>query len=257
MGGALLSSWIDASILQPRNVAILDPSPGVDAVYTIERGAKHLSDSTEIARTVDTVLLAIKPQLFDGMKAEMAKAVPDGTLVISIMAGVSSQSLKAAFPDCQTIRAMPNTPVSVGRGMTAYLADEDTDTQTIETVEALFSASGDVARVVDDGQIDAVTAISGSGPAYVFHFVEALANAAQSLGIDPDMAMELARGTLTGAAALLEASENDAQELRDAVTSPGGTTQAGLDVLMAPDGLTQLMRATTRAANRRARELSR
>lgn len=256
MGGALLSGWLDASIVTPRSVAILDPNPGVEAVYAIERGARHLTDTEEVSRNTQIALLAIKPQMFPHMGRKLSKALPDGTMIMSIMAGVTTATLKTAFPNCSVVRAMPNTPAAIGKGITAYVADTDCNDTQIATLEALLGTSGKVIRVESDEQINAVTAISGSGPAYIFHLCEALAGAGQSLGLPHATATELARETVIGASALMDASDRSPTELREAVTSPGGTTQAALDVLMATDGMGNLMKSAVRAALNRAKELS-
>ena len=256
MGGAMLSGWLDAGLASRRNLAILDPTPGTEAVYAIERGARHLAHAQDIPKSVSTVLLAIKPQLFGQVQGDLADGIPDGALLISVMAGITLTRLQDGFPDNPVIRAMPNTPASIGKGMTGYVAADDLDAALIERAETLLRASGKVLRVESDEQIHAVTAISGSGPAYVFHLCEALASAAQALGLDAVSANMLARETVIGASALLDASERSPADLREAVTSPGGTTQAALDVLMREDGLGPLLRQSARAAMMRSRELS-
>jgi pyrroline-5-carboxylate reductase len=256
MGGALLSGWLNGALVSARNIAIIDPNPGVEAVYAIERGAKHLADFKDIPRNTQTVLLAIKPQMFPQMRRQLAAALSENTTIISIMAGISSSALKDAFPGADIIRAMPNTPAAIGKGVTAFVADPALSADKIDAIEALLGASGKVIRIETDEQINAVTAVSGSGPAYVFHLCEALAKAAQSVGLPPDVAASLARETIIGASALLEASDRSPTELREAVTSPGGTTQAALDVLMANDGQGPLMRRAVAAAVARAQDLS-
>ncbi|MEM7727908.1 MAG: pyrroline-5-carboxylate reductase [Pseudomonadota bacterium] len=256
MGGALLSGWLDSGLLSPRNLVILDPSPGGEAVYAIERGAKHASGPADVPESVGTILLAVKPQLFPQIRRKLADAVADDALVISIMAGLSMASLQRTFPEADVVRAMPNTPASLGKGVTAYAAPRDLSAERVTSVETLLGATGTVLRVADDMQIDAVTAVSGSGPAYVFHMCEALAKAAQSVGLPPDVAAALARQTLIGASGLLEASDRSPTELREAVTSPGGTTQAALDILMASSGMEPLMQKAVQAAFDRACELS-
>lgn len=256
MGGALLSGWLRSSLINARNLVILDPNPGVEAVYAIERGGTHLTDINDLPRGIKTVLLAIKPQLFSQIRRQLAEALSGNVVIISIMAGVSTQTLKDTFPKADIIRAMPNTPASIGKGITAYVADTELKADKIDMIEALLGASGKVIRIDSDQEINAVTAVSGSGPAYVFHLCEALAKAGQSLGLPSAIAAELARETIIGASALLEASDLSPTELREAVTSPGGTTQAALDVLMAHDGQSQLMRLAVKAAAARARELS-
>lgn len=234
----------------------MDPNPGVEAVYAIERGAKHLTDFDGISRNTEIVLLAVKPQMFPQIRRQLFESFGDNVLIISIMAGISTDALKDAFPHADIIRAMPNTPAAIGKGVTAFVADPALEPEKVKTVEALLGASGKVIRIDTDEQINAVTAVSGSGPAYVFHLCEALAGAAQSMGLSPDVAAKLARETIIGASALLEASDRSPTELREAVTSPGGTTQAALDVLMAADGQGQLMRRAVKAAVDRARALS-
>ncbi|WP_298912213.1 pyrroline-5-carboxylate reductase [uncultured Algimonas sp.] len=255
MGGALLAGWLQSGLMAPRHVAVLDPAPGTEAVYAIERGAKHLPGPGDIPRTIETVLLAVKPQLFPDIGADIAKAVGPDALIISIMAGLTLGTLSAVFEDNPIVRAMPNMPVSVGQGMTAFVADDFPD-RHLAQVEALLGASGAVLRVESDTQIDAVTAISGSGPAYLFHVCETLAAAGLAIGLPEETARQLARQTVIGASAMLEASDASAAELREAVTSPGGTTQAALDVLGGSGELEALMRRAAQAAFRRAGELS-
>ena len=257
MGGSLLSGWLRDGLVNRRNVAILDPRPGTEAVYAIERGAKHLGSADDIPRSIKVVLLAIKPQMFADMRDTLAERLPKGATLISIMAGINLSDLHAAAPRCEVVRSMPNTPASIGRGITAYVAGDDVLPDTITEAEALLGACGDVVRVETDELINAVTAISGSGPAYIFHLCEALASAGAAIGLPPETADRLARQTVIGASALLDASENTPAALREAVTSPGGTTQAALDVLMGEDGMAQLMRRAAKAALDRSRELSR
>lgn len=207
MGGALLSSWLSTSLISARNLAILDPNPGVEAVYAIERGAKHLTDLAGTPKSIDTVLLAVKPQMFPQMRRQLAEALDADILIISIIAGVTISALKSTFPGADIVRAMPNTPAAIGKGVTAYAADPDMDPAKIEAVEALLGASGAVIRIDTDAQINAVTAVSGSGPAYLFHLCEALTSAARSVGLPPDTAAILARETIIGASALLAASD--------------------------------------------------
>ncbi len=257
MGGSLLSGWLRDGLVSRRNVAILDPRPGTEAVYAIERGAKHIRSADDIPKSVKVVLLAIKPQMFADLRGTIGERLPKGATLISIMAGITLADLQACAPQCEVIRAMPNTPASIGRGITGYVANEDVLPETLADAEALLGACGEVVRVETDALINAVTAISGSGPAYVFHLCEALASAGKAVGLAPETAAKLARQTVIGASALLDESESSPAALREAVTSPGGTTQAALDVLMGDDGMTQLMRRAAKAALERSRELSR
>ena len=256
MGGALLSGWLKAKIINPRNLAVLDPTPGTEAVFAIERGARHLTSPEDIPKSIDVVLLAVKPQSLSSLARHVSANLPAGALLISIIAGVSVARLQALFPSARIVRAMPNTPASIGRGVSAYVASSELNDEMTEKAEALLKVSGTVVCVDSDEKINAVTAISGSGPAYLFYLAETLEAAGRSLGLDPETAATLAQQTVIGASALMEASERSPSELRTAVTSPGGTTQAALDVLMSENGLGPLMRQTTKAAMDRSRELS-
>ena len=257
MGGAILSGWLDQGDLTAEKLVILDPRPGDAALKAIECGALHVTNSAEVPDTVDTILLGIKPQLFTDLGPALASVLPDGCLLISIMAGISSTSLSETFPKAMTVRAMPNTPASIGKGITAFMLEANAPQAVTNRVEKLLSTIGAVTRVDNDDQIDAVTAVSGSGPAYIFYLCEALAEAGMSVGLPQETAMALARATIIGASGLLETSDSSPGELREAVTSPNGTTHAALEVLVTSDRLTLLMEKAVKAAKKRAEELSR
>jgi len=258
MGGALLSGWLDSGLVTPRKLAILDPNPGPQAVFAIERGAKHIVSAKDIPKSVQTVLLAIKPQMFESLGPELGGDLSPKAKIISILAGTSLRKLNSAFDGRIVVRAMPNTPAAIGAGISAIFADPALSAETLDEVEALLKPGGDVVRVDSEAALNAVTAVSGSGPAYVFHLVEALEAGAHALDLPDDVATKLARQTIIGAAKLLEASEDNPETLRKNVTSPNGTTQAALDVLMGEDGgLSKMMIATVRAAFARAKELAR
>ena len=248
MGGALLAGWLKDPVsgVIPDHLYIIDPHMGEDAQVAVASGAHHI-EAEDVAKggamRVDTILLAIKPQAFATIAPIIAPHLPEGALVISILAGTSIASLSDAFPDQHIVRAMPNTPAAVGAGMTAF-----TCTDTV-------SERQKVREVENEHMIDVVTAISGSGPAYIFHMVEALEAAAIKIGMPQDMAPEFARQTIIGAGALMAQTDTPARDLRVAVTSPNGTTQAALDVLMPQ--LPSLMRETVKAALARAKALSR
>ena len=257
MGGALLNGWLEDGIVSPRKLAILDPSPGAQAVFAIERGAKHITRLQDIPKSVQTVLLAIKPQLFAEIGKDLGAALPVNTLIVSILAGTSLRRLDEAFDGRVVIRAMPNTPAAIGAGISAIYVDPNVAAEKIEAAEALLKPGGEVVRVDSEAALNAVTAVSGSGPAYVFHLVEALEAGARDLGLPKDVAAKLARQTVIGAAKLLDESDEQPETLRKNVTSPNGTTQAALDVLMGEDGgLSRMMILTARAAFARAKELS-
>ncbi len=236
MGGALLGRWLAAGIA---GWQILDP-----AMQTPPAGCALGAGAQPPALLV----LAVKPQLWrqvvDGL------AVQDGAIVVSVMAGVPMAALAEAFPNASIVRAMPNTPAAIGAGVSGLCGPQSAR----PAMEALFGAAGSVHWLEAEAQFDALTAVSGSGPAYVFHFIEALAAAGEAQGLAPALAMALARDTVTGAAALAVADPASAEALRTRVTSPGGTTAAGLSVLM--PGLPSLLAATIEAAARRSRELA-
>lgn len=249
MGSALLRGWLDRG-LSPSAVTVIDPAP---ADWVREAG---VSVGGEMPPRPAVVVIAVKPQI-------MAEALPairgyggGGTLVLSVAAGTTLATLEAALgAGTPVVRAMPNTPAAVGRGITALIGNGAVDEPRLALAETLCAAVGQTVRLEDEAQMDAVTGVSGSGPAYVFHMVEALAAAAEAQGLPADLSMQLARATVAGAGALLDASEESAEELRVNVTSPGGTTAAGLAVLMAE--LPDLMTRTVAAAADRSRELAR
>jgi len=258
MGGALLSGWLDTGLISPKKLAILDPSPGPQAVFAIERGAKHITKAQDIPKSAQTVLLAVKPQMFERLGPELGASLSPKAKIISILAGTSLRKLNSAFDGRLVIRSMPNTPAAIGAGISAIFADPALPAEIVDEVEALLKPGGEVVRVESEAALNAVTAISGSGPAYVFHLVEALEVGALALDLPEEVATKLARQTIIGAAKLLEASEDGPDVLRKNVTSPNGTTQAALDVLMGEDGgLSKMMIATVRAAFARAKELAR
>ncbi|WP_310495982.1 pyrroline-5-carboxylate reductase [Sandarakinorhabdus sp.] len=242
MGGALLSRWL-AEDLGP--VAIIDPMP-----KALPPGCTALSDPPP--GQPDVLVLAIKPQVWRAACQPLAGLIGAGTMVISIMAGISVADIASVFPASAIVRAMPNTPAAIGQGATALFTDAGDLAQG--AAEALFGPAGATVWLGDEGQFDAVTALSGSGPAYVFAFVEALATAGVRAGLDPALAMRLARATVIGSAALAAHEPGVVMaDLRDRVTSPGGTTAAGLAELR-PD-LAGLLTRTVLAAATRSREL--
>ena len=254
MGAALLRGWL-ASGLDPAAVTVVDPQPAPEiAALCAARGIALNPASREPAAVV---VLAIKPQGLEAAAPGLSGLLgPDG-LLVSILAGKTVADLRARLPEAgAVVRAMPNLPASIGRGATGAVASSDVTDAQRALADALLAASGHVEWLEAEAAMDAVTAVSGSGPAYVFHLVEALAEAGVAAGLAPETARRLARATVTGAGALLEASPLEAAELRRNVTSPGGTTAAALDVLMRADGLTALMREAVAAAKDRAGELA-
>jgi len=256
MGGAMLEGWLAAG-LQPAGVVVLEPqpSPALEALCA----AREIRLNPPIAGVdpPEALVLAIKPQSLEAAAPGIAPLVGPATVLISILAGKTVADLKAQIPGARAvIRAMPNLPASVGRGATGAAASpEATDAQK-GMADALLSGVGIVEWLASEDLIDAVTALSGSGPAYVFHLVECLAAAGTAAGLPPETAERLARATVSGAGELLAQSDLSPATLRENVTSPGGTTAAALEVLMCPGGLAALMREAVAAAKRRAEELS-
>jgi pyrroline-5-carboxylate reductase len=257
MGSALLSGWLKGG-LDPARVIVQDPAP--QPRVRQELGARGIALHAEIASLSEppaALLLAVKPQAMDEVLPQLARLVGAKTLAISIAAGRRMEGLEAHLPKgTALIRAMPNTPASVGRGISVAVANGHVTPAQRETCDQLLRAVGEVAWIDDEDLMDAVTAVSGSGPAYVFHLAECLAEAGVAAGLKPELARKLARWTVAGAGELLHRSDLDAATLRQNVTSPGGTTAAALGVLMAKDGLPDLMRKAVAAATQRSRELA-
>ncbi len=251
MGGALALGWLDGG-LEASSLAILEPNPSEEIKALVARGvAVNPSDPAP----PDVLALAVKPQSLDAVAPQIAPLARDGTLVMSILAGKTISNLKARLPQARAVvRAMPNTPAAIGRGVTAAFASPEATAKQRRWSERLLSAVGAFHWLDDEAAINAVTAISGGGPAYVFALTEALAAAAQRLGLPPELAMSLARGTVEGAGELMRReSESSPAALRRNVTSPGGTTAAALAVLQGRGGLDELMaRAATQACARAA-----
>ena len=247
MGSAMLAGWLERG-LPPAAVHVIDPAP---SDWLAEAG---VALDGELPPDPAVLLVAVKPQMMEAALPEVTHLGGGGTLVVSVAAGTPLRRFEAAFgAGTPVVRAMPNTPAAVGQGITALAANDAAGAEGLATAEALLSAVGRVVRLAGEAQMDAVTGVSGSGPAYVFHMVEALAAAGEAEGLAPDLAMALARQTVAGAGALLAGSDETAAQLRVNVTSPQGTTAAGLEVLMAE--LPDLMRRTVAAAAARSREL--
>ena len=248
MGSALLEGWL-AGGLPASAVTVIEPSP---SDWLRARGVR-LNEALPAAPTV--AVIAVKPQMM-GAALPQLQAVGGDTLFLSIAAGTPIAAFEAAFgPGARVVRAMPNTPAAVGRGVTALIGNVAAG-EGVALAEALMAAVGATVRLESEAQMDAVTALSGSGPAYVFHLIEALAAAGVAEGLPEALAMELARHTVSGAGELARQSLETAAQLRVNVTSPGGTTAAGLAVLMDADsGLPPLIRRTVAAAAERSREL--
>lgn len=243
MGSALLAGWL-ARGLDPGAVTVIEPRPSDWLCGTGVAIGGALPASPAL------VLIAVKPQMME--EALPALRNLRDALLVSIAAGTTIAAFEAAFPGARIVRAMPNTPAAIGRGITAITGNAAATAADLDLAEAMLSAVGEVVRLDDEAQIDAATGLSGSGPAYVFHMIEAMAAAGAAQGLAPDLALRLARATVAGAGALAMEG-GDPAELRRDVTSPNGTTQAGLEVLMAE--LPDLMARTVAAAADRSRAL--
>lgn len=249
MGGALLEGWL-ARGTRPSAVHVIDPNADPSLA---ERGVR-VNGLAPADPAV--VVLAVKPQMMTEVLGNLPAWGTGGTLIVSIAAGITLATLGQTFGQAPIVRAMPNTPAAIGQGITAVIGNDRADPPALDLAEALMEAVGQVVRLSDESQMDAVTGLSGSGPAYVFHLIEALAAAGEAEGLPADMAVRLARATVAGAGALAMASDEAAATLRENVTSPNGTTAAGLAVLMdGQAGLAPLIARTVSAAAARSREL--
>src|SRR5215471_13491619 len=253
MGGAMLTGWL-AQGLDPRRVAVIEPHPSPEISALAAKGVV-LNPDVKSAGTVETLVAAVKPQMFREAGALLRSFVSDQTSVVSIMAGTTIASLQEVCGGA-VVRAMPNTPAAIGRGITVAVAAKNVSASQRATADSLLRATGSVEWVEDEGLMDAVTAVSGSGPAYVFLLAEELARAGIEAGLPAELATKLARETVAGSGELLHRSDQPAATLRQNVTSPGGTTQAALEVLMAKDGLQPLMIRAIAAATKRSIELA-
>jgi pyrroline-5-carboxylate reductase len=256
MGGAMLEGWLKVG-LEPAAVTVVDPRPSDDMAALCRQSGVALNPD-EPKREPDALVLATKPQVLDDAASSVNGLIGPGTLVVSILAGKTIGDLRARLPKARAIvRAMPNLPASIGRGATGAAASPEVGEDQRLLADALLRANGIVEWLPSESLIDAVTAVSGSGPAYVFHLVECLAEAGVAAGLPPELAARLARATVSGAGELLYRSDLPPGTLRQNVTSPGGTTAAALEVLMAEaGGLKALMREAVAAAKRRAEELA-
>jgi pyrroline-5-carboxylate reductase len=251
MGGAMLTGWL-AGGLDADRVVVVEPFPSDDIKALAAKGVRL---NPKDAGTADTLVVAVKPQMFREAGPALKQLVGPNTLVVSIMAGTPIAVLEQVCGG-MVIRAMPNTPAAIGRGITVAVAAKNVSAAQRATADALLCATGSVEWVDDESLMDAVTAVSGSGPAYVFLLAEELARAGVEAGLPADLATKLARETVAGSGELLHRSEQDSATLRQNVTSPGGTTAAALEVLMGQDGMQPLMIRAIAAATKRSKDLA-
>jgi pyrroline-5-carboxylate reductase len=253
MGGAMLSGWL-AQGFDATRVVVFEPQPSDDVRAYLAKGVR-LNPSAHDRGTIAAFVVALKPQAFREAGPALKPYVDAATLVVSIMAGTTIASLNEVLGG-HIVRAMPNTPAAIGRGITVAVAAKDVSAAQRETADGLLRSTGSVEWVTDEGLMDAVTAVSGSGPAYVFLLAEELARAGVAAGLPEALAIKLARETVAGSGELLHRSEIPAATLRQNVTSPGGTTAAALGMLMGQDGLQSLMTRAVAEATRRSKELA-
>ena len=251
MGSAMLAGWLDDG-LPATSVTVLDPNPS----DWLRGTGVHIN--VDLPSNPAVALVAVKPQMMGDALPAMQALGNGQTLFISVAAGTPIARFEAELgADTPIVRAMPNTPAAIGQGITAIAGNGKTDADQMTTAQALLSAVGDVVRLDDEGQMDAVTGVSGSGPAYVFHMIETLAAAGVAQGLAPELAMQLAKATVAGAGALAATADDDPAQLRVNVTSPNGTTQAALEVLMdAESGFPNLVPRAVAAATNRSKELA-
>ena len=252
MGSAMLAGWLGRG-LPAASVWVSDPAPS----EWLQAQGVHLNETLPAAPAI--VLVAVKPQMMAAVLPSLQAMGNGKTLFVSVAAGTPisyfEEVLGAQTP---VVRAMPNTPAAISKGITAIVGNDAAGAQALDEAEALLTAVGDVVRLSDEAQIDAVTGVSGSGPAYVFHMIETMADAGVAQGLPRDMALQLAKATVAGAGALAMAADEDPTQLRINVTSPNGTTQAALEVLMdAETGFPSLLSRAVAAATERSRELAR
>jgi pyrroline-5-carboxylate reductase len=258
MGLALAKSWIKQGLIAKQGwLVIVDPNPS-EAAHELAKQLKIVilpALESEQASLLETLVLAVKPKLILEVGQTLARILPETTLIISVAAGVTLNRLGEVFGSRPLVRAMPNMPASIGRGATVFVSGPGADKDARAQAQALLSASGMAEEVNEEKTLDAVTAVSGSGPAYVFLLAEALAVAGVAEGLDPELARKLACETVAGAGELLRQRGCDPAVLRAEVTSPGGTTAAAMDVLMGSGGFAEMMRRAVNSAARRSSQL--
>ena len=253
MGGAMLSGWL-AQGLDAKRVGVIEPHPS-DEIRVLAAKGIRLNPSRQEIGAAATLVVALKPQMFREAGPMLKSFGGASTLLVSIMAGTTIASIEQICGG-MVVRAMPNTPAAIGRGITVAVAASDVSAAQRAVADALLRATGSVEWIDDESLMDAVTAVSGSGPAYIFLLAEELARAGVEAGLPLALATRLARETVAGSGELLHRSELASATLRQNVTSPGGTTAAALEVLMGKDGMQPLLTRAVAAATRRSKELA-
>lgn len=255
MGGAMLSGWLKSGV-PGSSVTVIDPGPSEAMLKQIADAGATYTKEVPAGLTAGILFLALKPQVMEAVLPPLKSLVGPQTVVVSVAAGKTLAFMEQHLGAAAMVRAMPNTPAMIGRGVTGAFANDEVSAEQRDMVHRLLKVSGPVEWLDGEEQINAVTAVSGSGPAYVFYLVECMAEAGRKAGLQADLAMRLARETVAGAGELLHQSPDAAAKLRQNVTSPGGTTAAALSVLMAEGGMQPLFDEAIEAARKRAEELA-
>ncbi len=256
MGGAMLEGWLKAGV-DPKKIIAIDPKPPHEVLdILVQHRIRHNPDLATVDDT-EVIVVAVKPQVMEDVLPNLVVLKSSKPLILSVAAGKTISTFAKHFgADAAIIRTIPNTPAAIGRGITAMSANANVSSSQMELANTLLSSTGEVVTVENEGMIDLVTAVSGSGPAYVFYLTECLANAGEKIGLPPALAMQLARATVAGSGELMRQTGIDAATLRQNVTSPNGTTYAALQVLMADDGMKPLFEKAIKAAADRSKELA-
>jgi pyrroline-5-carboxylate reductase len=253
MGGAMLDGWLSRG-LSAADVLVAEP---IDSLRPRKPGLRAVASTSDVGKTPEIVVLAVKPQSMDGVLPDLKRFADEGAVFLSIAAGKTLKYFASHLgTTAKVVRSMPNTPAAVRQGITVATASNGVSAAEKKRCHGLLEAVGQVLWVDEEALLDPVTALSGSGPAYVFLLVEAMAAAGTKLGLTPEMAMQLARATVAGSGELLKQSSEPAAQLRVNVTSPGGTTAEALKVLMAADGIQPVFDKALAAASRRSKELA-
>lgn len=255
MGGAMLAGWLESGISADR-INVVDPVPSEKMLTVFAKAGVDHFTSAEDAPISDVLIVAVKPQIIEKVLPSLTNMIGEETAIVSVAAGTTISTISGHVGEVAIVRAMPNTPSLMRKGMTGCFANGRTSASQVEQVTHLLSAMGKVVWVESESQIDAVTAVSGSGPAYVFHLAECMAQAGVEAGLPVAVAETLARETIAGAGEMLSQLEDSSAQLRKNVTSPNGTTAAALDVFMSDQKMQKLVSQAIMAAKKRSEELS-
>ncbi len=256
MGGAMLEGWLKAGA-NPKKIIVIDPDPPIEVMDVLVQHRIHLNPDLSRVTDAEVIVVAVKPQVMEDVLPNLVVLKSSKPLILSVAAGKTIATFAKHFgTDAAIIRTIPNTPAAIGRGITAMSANANVSETQMNLANTLLSSTGEVVTVENESMIDLVTAVSGSGPAYVFYLTECLANAGEKIGLPADLAMQLARATVAGSGELMRQTGIDPATLRQNVTSPNGTTYAALQVLMADSGMKPLFEKAIRAAADRSKELA-